>query len=353
MSTMQQVSPFDVAREMVQTSQLQPCVELIVGIAKGFGGAPRNQSIILAQQYNDLRNKEIVGAAASHERASFVERLLSFIDRLEEIAGDGGPVLFQTDEADVAAPSTGVRLEAQVGDVNNRKNLSWIRRGLVVSKSVCRVRIPARGQDKTGTGFLIAGGRIVTNHHVIGDAETAGRALVDFNYEEDENGRALQPFTYELSSTNFVTDPDNDCSIITVNRSSNARPLDEWGALTFSRNPRYQENDAVVIVQHPGGGPKEISIANSVIVGTKHNLVFYTSDTYQGSSGSPVFDEDWHVIALHRSAGRHDEQRGGYQNNAGVLVSSLRDSGALGTRLDGRHGVLARAMGFFSGGFRR
>ena len=53
----------------------------------------------------------------------------------------------------------------------------------------------------------------------------------------------------------------------------------------------------VVIIQHPGGGQKQIAIAHNLVTYFDDNSVQYLTDTMPGSSGSPVFNEAWEVIA--------------------------------------------------------
>jgi len=57
--------------------------------------------------------------------------------------------------------------------------------------------------------------------------------------------------------------------------------------------------DRVYIIQHPNGSPKKIGMINNEIRFVDDDVVQYLTDTYAGSSGSPVFDERWRLVALH------------------------------------------------------
>jgi endonuclease G, mitochondrial len=64
--------------------------------------------------------------------------------------------------------------------------------------------------------------------------------------------------------------------------------------------------DPVNIVQHPKGELKQIAIRNNTLLDLPEDpgldkLAHYETDTEQGSSGSPVFNDQWEVIALHHS----------------------------------------------------
>lgn len=59
-------------------------------------------------------------------------------------------------------------------------------------------------------------------------------------------------------------------------------------------------NDRVPIIQHPEGMPKQISIQNNLVAYADAEKVQYYTTTMPGSSGSPVFDDQFHVVAIHR-----------------------------------------------------
>ena len=60
------------------------------------------------------------------------------------------------------------------------------------------------------------------------------------------------------------------------------------------------------------------AIRNNFFVGKGDQLfqVRYLTDTDQGSSGSPVLDDDWQVVALHHGAQKVDPQL--YKGEPGV-----------------------------------
>jgi hypothetical protein len=58
----------------------------------------------------------------------------------------------------------------------------------------------------------------------------------------------------------------------------------------------------VNIVQHPRGEHKQVAFRNNLITAADATGVRYFTDTDEGSSGSPVSDDNWRVVALHRGA---------------------------------------------------
>ena len=57
----------------------------------------------------------------------------------------------------------------------------------------------------------------------------------------------------------------------------------------------------VIIAQHPRGEPMKLAIDSRSIIGlnTNSTRVQYRANTEGGSSGSPVFDLQWNLAALH------------------------------------------------------
>lgn len=68
----------------------------------------------------------------------------------------------------------------------------------------------------------------------------------------------------------------------------------------------------VAVVQYAGGSD-EISVSFGEVLGNAYRLE-YDADTDVGSSGAPVFDKDWRVVAMHLGS----DQDGGRQFNYGV-----------------------------------
>ena len=59
---------------------------------------------------------------------------------------------------------------------------------------------------------------------------------------------------------------------------------------------------AVNIIQHPYGGPKKVALRNNLVYDSNFPKLRYFTDTDHGSSGSPVFNDAWEVVALHRAS---------------------------------------------------
>ena len=77
---------------------------------------------------------------------------------------------------------------------------------------------------------------------------------------------------------------------------------DRWGAIQLDpANPHVQNE--VIIIQHAGGGQKQIALSHNVVAYVSDRRLQYLTDTLEGSSGSPVFDVTWSVVAVHFGGG--------------------------------------------------
>jgi V8-like Glu-specific endopeptidase len=101
---------------------------------------------------------------------------------------------------------------------------------------------------------------------------------------------------------------------------------ERWGALALAP-ARIKAGDRVNIVQHPGGGYKQMSFFANTVAFVGGKRVQYLVDTLPGSSGSPVFDKDWNVVAVHHKGGWLTEPGGPsdrtFYRNQGILVDAL------------------------------
>jgi endonuclease G len=87
----------------------------------------------------------------------------------------------------------------------------------------------------------------------------------------------------------------------------------------------------VSIIQHPQGGPKQVALTANQVVNIFEHRLQYTTDTMPGSSGSPVFNDDWKVIAIHHEGGNLAINRRGDTMfvNEGILMKYIVESEAI------------------------
>lgn len=83
--------------------------------------------------------------------------------------------------------------------------------------------------------------------------------------------------------------------------------------------------ESMVIIQHPRGREKEIVLFNNRIQMISENLLHYEADADRGSSGSPVFNSDWQLVALHHAALINYRKDGDFEvrSNLGIRISQI------------------------------
>lgn len=199
------------------------------------------------------------------------------------------------------------RLEKIIGGQNNLLRINWLEKALTASKAVCRV-VCADGN--LGTGFITKEGYVFTNNHVIGSAEIAKTARIEFNYEIGSDGKTKSRTSYEIDVSDFKTSPPSEFDFARVKVIDRAdAPLSQWGFVEFDPDAIPAVGEAVTIIQHPKGEDKQIALNANEVLGQLNQHLFYTTDTEPGSSGSPVFNKDWKVVAIHH-AGKTDAEGG-------------------------------------------
>ena len=211
-------------------------------------------------------------------------------------------------------------LEKIVND-NNLKPIAFLEHGLAVSTAVAHITLSNGGM---ASGFLIAPDVLLTNHHVFGNKNDARDAQVRFNYQTDLYGNLLPTDGYSCDPNSlFGNDEGLDYAVVRIK----GEPGMKWGFLKL-KPIDVVVNAKVNIIQHPAGGPKQIAMNDNEVKFADKTILQYITDTQPGSSGSPVFDDDWKVIGLHHSGGYIPEPSTGsiHFRNEGIRISSIIES---------------------------
>jgi V8-like Glu-specific endopeptidase len=215
------------------------------------------------------------------------------------------------------------QLEKILGHASTLVPISFLEIGLAKARSVAKVRLPG---GASGSGFLTDDDLLITNHHVLPDKAAAGAATVLFNYQQTAAGLSAEVEECRLlPDDRFQTSDLDDWTAVRVAGHPGAR----WGALPLAPAD-LAVGSRVNIVQHPAGRQKQISLLFNLVAYVGENRVQYLTDTEPGSSGSPVFDDRWKVVALHHSGGwlpepgRADQDATFYRNE-GILIDTIID----------------------------
>ncbi|MCW1970439.1 MAG: serine protease [Anaerolineae bacterium] len=210
-------------------------------------------------------------------------------------------------------PVSADQLEKLMGAQSTLLPIRFLQKGQDYARAVVRIAGPLG----LGTGFLVANNILITNHHVIENAEQARVAVAQFNYQENANGLPDVSEEVKLEPDRFFrTSEQHDWTAVAVKGDMNAK----WGAIPMQRLPANpKKDDFTIIIQHPGGRMKQIALYHNVVTAADDNVVQYLTDTEPGSSGAPVFDTQWRLIALHHS--------GGWLREPGTKLSVYRNEG--------------------------
>ncbi|UFW51105.1 MULTISPECIES: trypsin-like peptidase domain-containing protein [Bradyrhizobium] len=158
-----------------------------------------------------------------------------------------------------------------------------------------------------GSGWLIAPNLLLTNHHVI-KAREAGEAAAS---EQDFGLQALATtalFDYDFESVQgnpisvkelVAWDRSLDYALLRLD-GDGRQGLNVGGPITFSGPD--EDRPALNIIQHPDGQPKKFAIRNNLLTQATDTQLRYFTDTMAGSSGSPILDDRWNAVGLHRGA---------------------------------------------------
>jgi endonuclease G len=212
--------------------------------------------------------------------------------------------LAQTGNAETAE----TMLERLMG-ANDLVGINYLELGTLCARSVCRIRLRDTGGATVGfgTGFLVAPGILMTNHHVISSAEQARLAQAEFDYELDVRGNDKRVARFAILNTPApIPLKDLDFCVVAVSgrETDGGRTLDEFGWLPLNGAPgKAVVGEYLTIIQHPGGERKQVCVRENKLLKFDEggNTLWYMTDTVAGSSGSPVFNQSWQVVALHHS----------------------------------------------------
>jgi endonuclease G len=165
-------------------------------------------------------------------------------------------------------------------------------------------RVVFQNLQPIGSGFMISDSLFLTNNHVIPSRGEAKQYLVEFNYEMDINRQPKAVTRFTLNPDEFfITNPYDqlDFTIVAIGKCVDGKGnLYDFGYCPLTgASDKHVLSEFVNIIQYPEGDHKQIVIHENRIVARFENVLHYLADTMPGSSGSPVFNDQWEAIALH------------------------------------------------------
>ena len=241
------------------------------------------------------------------------------------------------------APPQG-QLEAILG-VEGTKTYNWWQTGLARARSVASIRLQLG--NRQGTGFLLTAGDlgldpkedlvVLTNFHVVNERGSGGGLQPD---AVEVIFEAVNPsIKYSVDSIIWGSDQDHhDATLLKLKQH-----VEGVEPMVFAKQlPILQDEPRVYIIGHAGGQELAFSFQDNELIahegppdgkpGIPHVCrLHYRAPTEGGSSGSPVFNALWQIVALHHKGGKTgmpklNGEEGTYAANEGISIQSIREA---------------------------
>ncbi|MEU4039748.1 serine protease [Streptomyces collinus] len=191
---------------------------------------------------------------------------------------------------------------------------SFLPRGARAARTVARISTRENGRElPLATGFLVSPSLLMTNHHVLPDAETAGQCFAEFDAQVTVDNTPQPATRLEFDAyAFFVADQRLDYALVLVAPGPDRRPPGEtfgWNRLSVQPG-KLVIGEPVNVIGHPMGRLKEIAVRDNMLQVRLDDFLQYRTDTEPGNSGSPVFNDQWEVVALHHSGVPKTDEQG-------------------------------------------
>ncbi|TDI46684.1 MAG: hypothetical protein E2P02_04660 [Acidobacteria bacterium] len=208
----------------------------------------------------------------------------------------------------------GFDYEGVWGDVSYQP-IEWLKLGLERSRSVARLGRSLF--DGSGTGWLFDGSwlgpkfegkpLVLTNAHVCTSDEKVRESLASLGYDVLPPEDAVVGFLGAATEQNppepydadeLFTSPPQDLDATLLLLSSAPDGIEPFPRATTA----VQSGDRVNIIGHPHGKRLSVSLQDNEVTGIEEKYLYYKTPTDPGSSGSPIFNQDWELVGLHHAS---------------------------------------------------
>jgi endonuclease G, mitochondrial len=196
----------------------------------------------------------------------------------------------------------------------------------LAAKAVCKVSFSDR--KATGTGVLIAPDLLLTNYHILSKQpisvdllnDKAQTLVFEFDFVSAEQAIPVAPECFTVASAQPIVACSPPIQLDYVLLRLEPKILNSRRPIQPKAIP-LESRDSLSVVHHPAGTIMQVSLSASgvVQVSEKHSRVWYVNKTQKGSSGSPCFNRDWELVALHHAA----MSRGFGSIREGILLSAI------------------------------
>jgi V8-like Glu-specific endopeptidase len=271
---------------------------------------------------------KLIGAAAAE----------GWVDQLITAARESNPgnryLFVFAQELNLATPMPSnlpsILLERIIRNTNSFLDVNmWRERLGEIEMQVCRLEITTNQGSVFGTGFLIAPNVVITNYHVmetvIKGETSPTNVVMRFDYKQLQDRTIINLGTEYRLAENWLIDQspyvkekrlpaldELDYALLRVDGVPGREPIGKKaepnsparGWIKLPTQPyEFLANTPLMILQYPKAEPLKLAFDTDAIIGVNQNgtTVTYRTNTQAGSSGSPCFDINWNLVALHHS----------------------------------------------------
>jgi endonuclease G len=212
-------------------------------------------------------------------------------------------------------------------------NVNFLEKGSVMARTVGKIVLKNSlgGPVGYGTGFLISPRLVMTNNHVLRDNRDASFSHIEFDNQLDLTGDLLKSYAYKLDpDAFFVSDKNLDVTIVALGPPVNSQRIFPivWNKLVETEG-KVIIGEYMNIIQHPEGRPKEFSFRANQLIDVLTQFLHYETDTEPGSSGSPVYNDQWEIVGLHHSGVPKRNAAGKILNRKGQVWTPAMGEGQI------------------------
>ncbi len=319
-----------------------PVAQLMIDIGKMNAVERMADGQVPLQIY--LQNADLL-LSGSEPQQRVIRTMLSLVSR----RAGGAPVIDIT-----SLPET----KEAIIHTDDMVGFAFMELGVKAALAVAKLQVPSYQNNAArklpngdnmvflGTGWLLTPSLLMTNHHVInargeGEADAseadftlqAKGTVVQYDFNSDSvQGSEATAVSLEAFHAGL------DYAILRIPDSGRAPLKRAVQAIASAASPV-----AVNIIQHPGGRSKRYAIRNNLVCAVTATELRYFTDTEGGSSGSPVFNDNWEVVGLHRASAYASNVQ--FQGKSTAYVNVGTQLGAIMKDVRERYAGLAREIG--------
>lgn len=218
-----------------------------------------------------------------------------------------------------------------VWDDTGYKSLEWLLQAVARTRSVAR--LGPNMFEGWGSGFLVDGSRIedswsdrkllLTNAHVCTN-DPQVQAQYPYPKGAEKNtatflgslGEGTEPIQIKVNKVLWTSPPSElDASLLEIEdipAGAETAPL-STEIPSFDKWPEKRVN----ILGHPKGLNLRVSLQDNNLVSVDDRYLHYRTPTDPGSSGSPIFNQNWELVGIHHSASKE------MQANEGIRLDRI------------------------------